>query len=380
VSRTTPSGAPGLVAHVVRRDRDLDVTLEVGPAECVAVIGPNGAGKSSLVDAVTGLLPLDDGSVSIGGRVVAGTGRVLPVHRRRVGLVAQRADLFPHLDVLANVAFGPRASGMSGREARGAARGALTAVGAAELAHRDPETLSGGQAQRVAIARALATDPAVLLLDEPTSALDLGAREEVRAALRTAITGRPTVLVTHDPVEAMLLADRVVVLEAGRIVEAGTPPEVLARPTSAFGAVFSGLVVVDGRATEDGIVTTDGTVLASAAHAVPPGRTVVAAYHPTAAVVTLADAATSAPASTVPTPAAQAPAASTLTQAGAVSEPDPARVVDALEPRDGLVRVRAGDLVADCTLARVAALGLRPGARIQIVVPRDEVAVYEPRR
>jgi molybdate transport system ATP-binding protein len=362
VTRTTTTGDPGLAAHVVLADRDVDVTLEVGPDECVAVIGPNGAGKSSLVEAVTGLLALDGGSVRIGGRLVAGTGRVLPVHRRRVGLVAQRADLFPHLDVLANVAFGPRASGMSGREARGAARQALTAVGAAELADRAPGTLSGGQAQRVAIARALATDPAVLLLDEPTSALDLGAREEVRAALRTAITGRPTVLVTHDPVEAMLLADRVVVLEAGRIVETGTPAEVLGRPTSAFGAVFSGLVVVDGRATEDGIVTTDGTVLASAAHAVPPGRTVVAAYHPTAAVVTLAD----------PAPPATASAAA--------SPPEPARAVDSLEPRDGLIRVRAGDLVADCTLARVTALGLHPGSLVRIVVPRDELTVYEPRR
>ncbi|WIB13347.1 ABC transporter ATP-binding protein [Curtobacterium sp. MCPF17_052] len=214
--------AAGLVAHVVRHDRDVDVALTVGPAECVALIGPNGAGKSTVVDAVAGLLALDAGEVRSAGRLLAGPGRSVPAHRRRVGLVAQRPDLFPHRSVLANVAFGPRAAGRSGREARLTARQALTAVGVADLADRPPPgTLSGGQAQRVAIARALAADPAVVLLDEPTSALDLGARQEVRAALRSAVSDRPSLLVTHDPVEVMALADRVVVLEDGRVVEEG---------------------------------------------------------------------------------------------------------------------------------------------------------------
>jgi ABC-type sulfate/molybdate transport systems ATPase subunit len=371
----TAAGAArtGLVAHVVRHDRDVDVALTVGPAECVALIGANGSGKSTVLDAVAGLLPLDGGEVRSDGRVLAGAGRSLPAHRRRVGLVAQRPDLFPHLSVLANVAFGPRAAGRSGREARLTARHALTAVGAADLADRAPGTLSGGQAQRVAIARALAADPAVVLLDEPTSALDVGAREDVRAALRTAVSGRPSVLVTHDPVEVMALADRVVVLEGGRVVEDGTPAEVLSRPRSGFAAAFSGLVVLHGVATTDGIVlgggggggggadsasgsrTDGGGALVSVAHRVPPGRPVSAAYHPTAAVVT------------------RDPGARVGTGVGAGVP----RVVRALEPRDGLVRLRTDDLSVDLTVAAVAALGATAGVEVRVHVPPAELTVWE---
>ncbi|MDY1005802.1 ABC transporter ATP-binding protein [Curtobacterium sp. CFBP9011] len=357
----------GLVAHVVRRDRGVDVALTVGPAECVALIGPNGAGKSTVVDAVAGLLALDDGEVRSAGRLLAGPGRSVPAHRRRVGLVAQRPDLFPHRSVLANVAFGPRAAGRSGREARHTARQALAAVGVADLADRAPGTLSGGQAQRVAIARALAADPSVVLLDEPTSALDVGARQEVRAALRTAAAGRPSLLVTHDPVEVMALADRVVVLEDGRVVEEGRPAEVLARPRSAFAATFSGLVVLHGTATADGLVLDraapgaadppdggsqpdGGGRLVSRTHGVPPGRAVSAAHHPTAAVVTRVD----------------------RDDRGGLL-----RTVTELEPRDGLVRVRAGELTADLTLAAVAALGLTPGTPVRVRVPPAELTVWE---
>ena len=363
----------GLVAPVVRHDRGVDVALTVGPTECVALIGPNGAGKSTVVDAVAGLLALDDGEVRSAGRLLAGPGRSVPAHRRGVGLVAQRPDLFPHRSVLANVAFGPRAAGRSGREARHTARQALAAVGVADLADRAPGTLSGGQAQRVAIARALAADPSVVLLDEPTSALDVGARQEVRAALRTAVAGRPSLLVTHDPVEVMALADRVVVLEDGRVVEEGRPADVLARPRSAFAATFSGLVVLHGTATADGLVLDraapgaadqpegesqpeggsqpdDGSRLVSRTHGVPPGRAVSAAHHPTAAVVTRAD----------------------QDDRGGLL-----RTVTELEPRDGLVRVRAGELTADLTLAAVAALELTPGTPVRVRVPPAELTVWE---
>jgi molybdate transport system ATP-binding protein len=338
----------GLHAHVVVAERDVDVAFTVGPTECVALVGPNGAGKSTVVEVLAGLLAPDGGEVVLGGRTLTGRGRSVPAHRRRVGLVAQRPDLFPHLSVLRNVAFGPRAAGRSGREARRTAHESLTTVGVVALADRAPGTLSGGQAQRVAVARALATDPALFLLDEPTSALDVGARQEVRDALRPAVTGRPTVLVTHDPVEVVALADRVVVLEHGHVVETGSPEEVLGRPTSRFGAVFSGLHLVHGTATGQGIATTDGGELASATRTAPPGSPALAAYHPTAA---------------------------RLTRAG----DGVVRRVDALEPRDGLVRVRAGDLVADLTLARVTALGLGPGDEFRVAVPSEEVVVYPPR-
>jgi len=344
----TAEGAVGVRAHVVVGSRDVDVAIEVRTGECLAVIGPNGAGKSTVLEALAGLLPIDAGRIELDGVQVSSPRHTVPAHRRRIGLVAQRSDLFPFLDVVGNVAFGPRAAGAGRAAARARARDALDAVGVADLATRDPRTLSGGQAQRVAIARALATDPAVLLLDEPTSALDVGAQDEVRAALRTAVAGRPAVLVTHDPVEVVALADRVVVLEGGRVVEQGTPAAVLGRPTSAFAATFSGLALVHGTATGGGIAIDGGGELASGTHAVPPGRPALAAFHPTAAV---------------------------LTRDGAGA----ARTVSSLEPRDGLVRVRAGDLVADLTFARLTALGIAPGDAVRIDVPAAEVAVYAPR-
>ncbi|RPE82469.1 molybdate transport system ATP-binding protein [Curtobacterium sp. PhB137] len=338
----------GVTARIVVERRGVDVAIEVATGECVAVIGPNGAGKSTVVEALAGLLPIDAGQVAFGGTVVSDQRRTVPAHRRRIGLVAQRPDLFPFLDVIGNVAFGPRAAGVRRAAARARALRALAAVGVDDLAGRSPDTLSGGQAQRAAIARALATDPAVLLLDEPTSALDVAARDEVRAALRTAIAGRPSVLVTHDPVEVVALADRVVVVEHGRVVEDGTPAAVLGRPTSAFAAAFSGLALVRGTATAGGIATDGGGELASGTHAVPPGRPALGAFHPTAAV---------------------------FTRDGA----GPERTVTSLEPRDGLVRVRAGDLVADLTLARVTALGIGPGDAVHVDVPASELAVYAPR-
>jgi len=333
----------GLRAHVVVPARGVDVRLAIDPDECVALVGPNGAGKSTVVEALAGLLRMRAGSVVLGGRDLT----AVPTHRRRVGLVAQRPDLFAHRTVAGNVAFGPRATGASGREARHRSAAALAAVGASGLADRSPTTLSGGQAQRVAVARALATAPALLLLDEPTTALDVDARAEVRDALRTARAGRPTLLVTHDPLEAVALADRIVVLQDGRVVEQGATDAVLRRPCTPFSASFSGLVLVPGTATATGIAPDGGGELASATHAVPPGRRVVAAVHPTAARISGAGAGL-------------------------------ARVVTGVEPRDGLVRVRAGDLVADVTVARAAALGVAPGVPVRITVDPDEVAVYDP--
>ncbi|MDM7890647.1 ABC transporter ATP-binding protein [Curtobacterium caseinilyticum] len=333
----------GLRAHVVVPARGVDVRLAIDPDECVALVGPNGAGKSTVVEALAGLLRMRAGSVVLGGRDLT----AVPTHRRRVGLVAQRPDLFAHRTVAGNVAFGPRATGASGREARHRSAAALAAVGASGLADRSPTTLSGGQAQRVAVARALATAPALLLLDEPTTALDVDARAEVRDALRTARAGRPTLLVTHDPLEAVALADRIVVLQDGRVVEQGATDAVLRRPCTPFSASFSGLVLVPGTATATGIAPDGGGELASATHAVPPGRRVVAAVHPTAARISGAGAGL-------------------------------ARIVTGVEPRDGLVRVRAGDLVADVTVARAAALGVAPGVPVRIAVDPDEVAVYEP--
>ena len=211
--------APGLdAAAVVRRPGfTLDVAITVDPGDVLAVLGPNGSGKSTLLDVLAGLLRPDAGHVRVGGRTLTDSGVHVPPHRRGVGLLAQQPLLFPHLTALANVAFGPRAQGMSRRAATARARELLDAVDVAGLADRRPAQLSGGQQQRVALARALAAGPDLLLLDEPLAALDVDTMPAMRALLRRTIrdSGRTAVLVTHAALDALVLADRVIVLSDG---------------------------------------------------------------------------------------------------------------------------------------------------------------------
>jgi molybdate transport system ATP-binding protein len=338
--------------RVVLGARGLDVDIVIGAGETVALIGPNGAGKSTVVDVVAGLVRPDGGEVVLGGRTVSGGGRIrVPAHDRRIGLVGQDPTLFPHLSVLDNVAYGPRSGGVSRAGSRERAREALALVGAEHLGDRRPGTLSGGQAQRVAVARAVATDPTMLLLDEPTSALDVGAQVEVRAAIAEVLVGRSALLVTHDPLEAMTLADRVVVLEGGHVVEAGPVDTVLRRPTSTFGAAFSGLTLLRGTAHPDGIVLADGTLVAAAEIDAAAGTSALAAYHPTAARLL---------------PPGSDPVAHW-------THVD--RVVERLEPRDGLVRVVAGEFVVDATVRAVGVAGATVGAVVTVGLPADEVTV-----
>ena len=197
----------------------LDVELEVGPGEIVAVLGPNGAGKSTLLRALAGLTGLDEGAIVLGGHVLDDVAAdvFVPPERRPVGLVFQDYRLFPHLSVLDNIAFAARAAGRGRSVARSRAGGWLERLELEELADRKPGQLSGGQGQRVALARALASEPGLLLLDEPTAALDARTRLTVRADLRRHLRQfeGPTVIVTHDPLEAMVMADRLVVIEDG---------------------------------------------------------------------------------------------------------------------------------------------------------------------
>ena len=167
-------------------------------------------------------------------------GTMVAPHARRTALLGQDALLFPHLDALENVAFGPRSRGTSRSTARADAQRWLDEVGVGDLADRRPRQLSGGQAQRVAVARALAADPRVLLLDEPMAALDVAVQPALRQVLRRVLADRTAIVVTHDPLDALLLADRVVVLESGRVVEEGPSRDVLARPRSAFAGRLAG--------------------------------------------------------------------------------------------------------------------------------------------
>lgn len=215
--------------------------VHADPGDVVVVIGPNGAGKSTLLRALAGL---EDMSGTV---VVDGTDWTrLAVPRRRLGFVFQDQSLFPHLSALDNVAFGPRARGSGRVAAERTAREWLDRFGLADLAHRRPRQLSGGQAQRVAIARALATDPAVLLLDEPFAGLDVTVAASLRIELAQHLAdfAGVTMLVTHDALDAVTLGTSVLVLDEGRVAQVGTPAEVAARPRTEHVARLVGLNVL----------------------------------------------------------------------------------------------------------------------------------------
>jgi ABC-type polar amino acid transport system ATPase subunit len=214
------------------------VSLAVEPGETVALIGPSGGGKSTLLRCINGLTPFDAGAVHVGPHQLTpsasrtSNGSPSRAIRRLVGMVFQDFRLFPHLTALQNLIEAPlRVLGMSRADAVSKARQLLTRVGLAEYEGAYPRQLSGGQQQRVAIARALAMSPRGLLCDEITSALDPELKGEVLSVLeglkRDGIT---LMVVTHEIGFARRAADRVVVLDGGRIIEDGTPSQVIDQP------------------------------------------------------------------------------------------------------------------------------------------------------
>ncbi|MEP7160287.1 MAG: ABC transporter ATP-binding protein [Dermatophilaceae bacterium] len=251
------------------------VDLAMAPGKYVCVLGPSGCGKTTLLRLVGGFERPDAGRVLLDG--VDLTDR--RPDERPVNTVFQSYALFPHLDVLGNVAFGPRRRGVRRPAAERRAREILELVELAGLARRKPSQLSGGEAQRVALARALAGEPAVLLLDEPLGALDARLRQTMQVGLKglQARLGTTFLHVTHDQKEAMALADEIVVMCDGRVEQRGAPRDVYELPVSAFVARFVGDAVLL-RATVAGRSGPEAgsRVLARAAGhilAVPPGRT-----------------------------------------------------------------------------------------------------------
>ena len=219
------------------------IDLEVADGEIICVLGPSGSGKSSLLRAVAGLEPEARGRVSWDGTDLSG----VPAHRRGFGLMFQDHALFPHRDVLGNVAFGLRMQRVPRAELESRAMEALTLVGMAGFEHRRITELSGGEQQRVALARALAAAPRLLMLDEPLGALDRSLRDRLVTELRALFVrlGLTIVFVTHDHDEAFALADRLAVMHEGRIEQIGTPTEVWQHPGNAFVARFLGWNVTD---------------------------------------------------------------------------------------------------------------------------------------
>ncbi|WP_300999008.1 ABC transporter ATP-binding protein [Methanoculleus sp.] len=225
------------------RDYELDVSLSVGPGETLILIGENGAGKSTVLNLASGLLAPDRGEIALAGRVLYSDAQWIdvPVEDRNIGHVFQSYALFPHLSVFENVAFGLRCRKVPAGEIAALVTGELKRMHLSDLADVNVGRLSGGQRQRVALARALAVKPGLLLLDEPLAAVDVRAQAQMRRELRETIrtTGIPCIIVTHALRDALELGDKICVMEEGRVVQTGTPDEVLASGERGFIAHFS---------------------------------------------------------------------------------------------------------------------------------------------
>jgi putative spermidine/putrescine transport system ATP-binding protein len=214
------------------------VDLEVAPGEFFAMLGPSGSGKTTCLRLIAGFEQPTGGVIRIFGDRADG----VPPYRRNVNTVFQDYALFPHLNVLDNVAYGLMVKGVAKAERHKAAENALSLVRLPGYGARKPSQLSGGQRQRVALARALINRPKVLLLDEPLGALDLKLRENMQEELKVLqkALGITFVFVTHDQGEALSMADRVAVFNDGRIMQTGTPHEIYQRPRTRFVADFVG--------------------------------------------------------------------------------------------------------------------------------------------
>jgi molybdate transport system ATP-binding protein len=265
---------------------DLDMELTIDEGEVVALLGPNGAGKTTLLRAIAGLVQFKSGHVLLDGKVLEDTftNQYVPTERRPIGFVFQDYLLFPHLNVLDNVAFGLRSRGVPRGAAAARAAEWLDRVGLKSYARAKPSELSGGQRQRVALARALAPDPRLLLLDEPLAALDVTTRAEVRRDLKRHLASFQGIrlVVTHDPLEAVALADRLIVMEKGRLVQTGAPAEVTERPRSQYVADLVGVNLLRGEADHGSVRIAGGPMVAAAG---AESGEVFAVIHPRAVAI-----------------------------------------------------------------------------------------------
>lgn len=233
--------------------------------EFFAMLGPSGCGKTTTLKMIAGFEQPTTGRVLLNGTDVS---RV-PPYKRNVNTVFQQYALFPHMTVIDNVRFGPRAQKVSKAEYESSVAQMLEVVRLTEFADRKPSQLSGGQQQRVALARALVNFPSALLLDEPLAALDLKLREAMQFELKRIQreVGITFVFVTHDQGEALTMSDRIAVMSDGRVEQIGTPQEIYNSPASLFVAGFIGSAnLLPGEVVES--VGTDTVVQLTAGHKV----------------------------------------------------------------------------------------------------------------
>lgn len=218
------------------------ISLDVEDGEVVAIVGRSGSGKSTFLRILNGLETFDSGYLSVDGIKVTGMEKDLRPLRRRVGMVFQQFNLFPHLSAVENVMLAPmKVLGLSRDEARAEAEGFLEQVGLADKCGNFPDQLSGGQQQRVAIARSLAMKPKILLCDEVTSALDPELVSEVLEVVRKlAADGMTLIMVTHEMRFAREVGDTLVFMHQGKVHETGNPRELFANPQTPEFTAFIG--------------------------------------------------------------------------------------------------------------------------------------------
>ena len=212
-----------------------NINLSITEGEVVVIIGPSGSGKSTLLRCMNCLEMITTGGMTVDGITVPASSEKVRQIRLEVGMVFQQFNLFPHMNAVENVAFGPlKARKIKNAKALDIARNLLDKVGLTEFTSKLPEELSGGQQQRVAIARALAVNPKVLLFDEPTSALDPEMIGEVLDVMKSIAkeSGMTMVVVTHEMGFASQVGDRLIFMDDGKIVEEGIPSEVMKNPKS----------------------------------------------------------------------------------------------------------------------------------------------------
>jgi polar amino acid transport system ATP-binding protein len=227
--------------------RGLD--LEVEEHEVVCLIGASGSGKSTLLRCINLIEPVDAGRIAVEGDEITRRGVDVNRVRRRIGIVFQAFNLFPHMTVMRNVTLAPQAVlGQSRAAAEARGQELLARFGLADKARDYPDRLSGGQQQRVAIVRALAMDPDLMLLDEVTSALDPELVAEVLEVIRELAAGGMTMLIaTHEMAFARDIADRVCFLDAGVILEQGPPAQIFSAPREPRTRQFLERIVAAGR-------------------------------------------------------------------------------------------------------------------------------------
>ena len=271
-----------------------DVTFEVESGAFFTLLGPSGCGKSTTLRCVAGLERPDEGEIELEGAALVSSrsGAWTPPHRRPMGMVFQSYAIWPHMNVLDNVAFplkqGPQK--VTRAEARDRALRALALVHLDGLEKRPAPQLSGGQQQRLALARALVNEPKALLLDEPLSNLDAKLREEMRNELKqlTSSLGITTLFVTHDQLEALTLSDQVAVMDGGRLIQYGPPREIYESPRNRFAAEFIGTAnFFEGAAREPAeaggtalVETPEGVLRCVTSEALAQGASVAVAVRP----------------------------------------------------------------------------------------------------